>query len=156
MHRQYHSYWQRFDQPDPFDGSANLTDPQSFNRYSYVQNDPVNYVDPSGLDGEALNEGIGEARNALQGGNCRGLFRGRDAVSLLDKYVANGLIEVNSRPRVPDDHTGARGRFESNNVGAATAPATAVLLTPSGVRQSAATITITAMASISLAEPLTA
>ena len=25
--------------------------PQSFNRYSYVQNDPVNFVDPSGLDG---------------------------------------------------------------------------------------------------------
>ena len=27
-----------------------MTDPQSFNRYSYVQNDPVNFVDPSGLD----------------------------------------------------------------------------------------------------------
>ncbi len=26
--------------------------PQSFNRYSYVNNDPVNFVDPSGLDGE--------------------------------------------------------------------------------------------------------
>jgi hypothetical protein len=25
-------------------------DPQSFNRYAYVQNDPVNFVDPSGLD----------------------------------------------------------------------------------------------------------
>jgi hypothetical protein len=39
-----------FDQPDPYDGSYNLTDPQSFNRYAYVQNDPVNFVDPSGLD----------------------------------------------------------------------------------------------------------
>jgi hypothetical protein len=26
-----------------------MTDPQSFNRYAYVQNDPVNFVDPSGL-----------------------------------------------------------------------------------------------------------
>jgi RHS repeat-associated protein len=50
MNRQYHSYWQRFDQPDPFDGSASLTDPQSLNRYAYVQNDPVNFVDPSGLN----------------------------------------------------------------------------------------------------------
>jgi RHS repeat-associated protein len=50
MFRQYHSYWQRFDQPDPYDGSANITDPQSLNRYSYVQNDPVNFVDPSGLN----------------------------------------------------------------------------------------------------------
>lgn len=28
-----------------------MTDPQSFNRYGYVQNDPVNFVDPSGLCG---------------------------------------------------------------------------------------------------------
>jgi len=49
MYRQYHSYWQRFDQPDPYDGSYNMADPQSLNRYSYVQNDPVNFVDPSGL-----------------------------------------------------------------------------------------------------------
>ena len=27
-----------------------MTNPQSFNRYSYVQNDPVNFVDPLGLD----------------------------------------------------------------------------------------------------------
>ncbi len=39
----------RFHQPDPYDGSYNLTDPQSLNRYAYVQNDPVNFVDPSGL-----------------------------------------------------------------------------------------------------------
>jgi RHS repeat-associated protein len=50
MYRQYHSYWQRFDQPDPYDGSYNLTDPQSLNRYAYVQNDPVNFVDPNGLN----------------------------------------------------------------------------------------------------------
>jgi hypothetical protein len=41
---------QRFNQPDPYDGSYNLTDPQSFNRYAYTQNDPVNFVDPSGLN----------------------------------------------------------------------------------------------------------
>ncbi len=52
--RRYNRWWSRFDQPDPFDGSYNLSDPQSFNRYSYVQNDPVNMVDPSGLDGEEV------------------------------------------------------------------------------------------------------
>ena len=50
MRRRYESRWQRFAQPDPYDGSYNLTDPQSFNRYSYVQNDPVNFVDPTGLE----------------------------------------------------------------------------------------------------------
>ena len=49
MFRRYKSNWTRFAQPDPYDGSYNLTDPQSFNRYSYVQNDPVNFVDPTGL-----------------------------------------------------------------------------------------------------------
>jgi len=50
MHRRYNRWHSRFDQPDPYGGSYDITDPQSFNRYSYVQNDPVNFVDPSGLD----------------------------------------------------------------------------------------------------------
>jgi RHS repeat-associated protein len=49
MHRRYQSNWTRFSQPDPYDGSYEATNPQSFNRYSYVQNDPVNFTDPSGL-----------------------------------------------------------------------------------------------------------
>ncbi|MDQ3816860.1 MAG: hypothetical protein M3247_06760 [Thermoproteota archaeon] len=49
MMRRYGSYWSRFSQPDPFDGSYSLTNPQSFNRYSYVGNDPINKTDPSGL-----------------------------------------------------------------------------------------------------------
>src|SRR6202008_3109369 len=52
MFRRYNRWWSRFDQPDPYNGSYDLTNPQSFNRYAYVQNDPVNFVDPSGLDGE--------------------------------------------------------------------------------------------------------
>lgn len=49
MQRRYQGYWHRFNQPDPYRGSYDLSDPQSFNRYSYTQNDPVNFVDPSGL-----------------------------------------------------------------------------------------------------------
>lgn len=37
------------DQPDPYSGSLFLNNPQSFNRYVYVDNDPVNAVDPTGL-----------------------------------------------------------------------------------------------------------
>lgn len=48
--RRYQSRWTRFSQPDPFDGSYDISDPQSFNRYSYVNNDPVNFADPNGLD----------------------------------------------------------------------------------------------------------
>ena len=32
--------------------SGRLRNPQSLNRYSYVGNDPINFVDPSGMDGE--------------------------------------------------------------------------------------------------------
>jgi RHS repeat-associated protein len=49
MHRRYNRWHARFDQPDPYGGSMRIGDPQSFNRYSYVQNDPVNFVDPTGL-----------------------------------------------------------------------------------------------------------
>jgi RHS repeat-associated protein len=49
MMRRYQSNWTRFSQPDPYDGSYDATNPQSFNRYSYVQNDPVNFTDPTGL-----------------------------------------------------------------------------------------------------------
>ena len=48
--RRYNRWWSRFDQPDPYDGSYDLADPQSLNRYSYTRNDPVNFTDPSGLD----------------------------------------------------------------------------------------------------------
>jgi RHS repeat-associated protein len=41
----------RWTSPDPYGGSMRISDPQSMNRYAYVENDPVNSVDPSGLDG---------------------------------------------------------------------------------------------------------
>ena len=45
--RKYESLSGRWTSPDPLGGS--IADPQSFNRYSYVQNDPVNLIDPLGL-----------------------------------------------------------------------------------------------------------
>jgi RHS repeat-associated protein len=47
--RYYSSTFARFTTPDPFGGSASLGNPQSFNRYSYVGGDPVNFNDPEGL-----------------------------------------------------------------------------------------------------------
>jgi RHS repeat-associated protein len=44
----------RFMQPDPLGlGASDLSSPQSLNLYSYVGNDPINAVDPSGLNAEA-------------------------------------------------------------------------------------------------------
>lgn len=49
MHRRYNRWWGRFEQPDPSNGSYDVNNPQSLNRYSYVNNDPVNFTDPTGL-----------------------------------------------------------------------------------------------------------
>jgi RHS repeat-associated protein len=38
----------RFTRPDPYDGSYDQTNPQSFNRYSYALNNPLVFTDPSG------------------------------------------------------------------------------------------------------------
>jgi RHS repeat-associated protein len=48
--RQYSSTPGRWMSPDPYSGSYNMRNPQSFNRYSYVLNNPLAGVDPSGLD----------------------------------------------------------------------------------------------------------
>jgi RHS repeat-associated protein len=50
--RRFEGQWTRFSQPDPSTGSYRMTNPQSFNRYTYASNDPVNRRDPSGLDDE--------------------------------------------------------------------------------------------------------
>jgi RHS repeat-associated protein len=50
VNRTYDSSQSRFTQVDPIGMSAaSLVNPQSFNLYAYVENDPTNFVDPSGL-----------------------------------------------------------------------------------------------------------
>jgi RHS repeat-associated protein len=47
VNRQYSTNTGRFLRPDPVQGS--ITNPQSLNRYSYSNNDPINLSDPLGL-----------------------------------------------------------------------------------------------------------
>jgi RHS repeat-associated protein len=49
VNRQYNQSVGRFNRVDPYQASGYLVDPQSWNRYSYVQNNPVDWVDPDGL-----------------------------------------------------------------------------------------------------------
>jgi RHS repeat-associated protein len=51
-----HTLWRKYDNlagrwttANPYNPSMNVTNPQSFNRYTYVNNDPINSVDPAGL-----------------------------------------------------------------------------------------------------------
>ena len=48
--RYYSSQYGRFLSTDPLAGD--ITDPQTLNKYAYVRNNPIGYVDPSGMDHE--------------------------------------------------------------------------------------------------------
>jgi RHS repeat-associated protein len=47
--RYYAPYQGRFVSPDPGNAGADTTNPQTWNGYSYVGNNPLSYTDPSGL-----------------------------------------------------------------------------------------------------------
>lgn len=49
----------RFTSPDPHNEGAQLFDPQSWNMYSYVGNNPLRYVDPDGQDYHVCIDGQG-------------------------------------------------------------------------------------------------
>jgi RHS repeat-associated protein len=70
--RQYYPSWGRWLSPDPLGGD--VTNPQSFNRYAYVMNNPANFTDPQGLRNCPLGQGgaCGPSGGASIGGGWRG------------------------------------------------------------------------------------
>jgi RHS repeat-associated protein len=50
VNRSYSYNIGRFNQSDPYQASGYLHDPQSWNRYNYTANNPVNRIDPTGLE----------------------------------------------------------------------------------------------------------
>jgi RHS repeat-associated protein len=65
--RFYSSPSGRFTSPDPFSASAVIADPQTFNRYGYCRNNPVNSVDPTGLSAYAAMRSDDERSSSIQG-----------------------------------------------------------------------------------------
>jgi RHS repeat-associated protein len=52
--RNYEAFAGRWTSPDPYRGSMSLLSPHSFNRYAYAHNDPINFLDPTGLNDYGL------------------------------------------------------------------------------------------------------
>jgi RHS repeat-associated protein len=68
--RYYNSTMGRFMSPDQNMGSMHLSNPQSLNRYAYVLNNPLSFVDPDGLDCVYLNSsGTGVSGIGSDGGS---------------------------------------------------------------------------------------
>ena len=68
--RQYNSTQGRWMRPDPYTGSYDPSNPQSFNRYAYLLNNPLSAVDPSGLDGECANVRTGDGVHPMDNSGC--------------------------------------------------------------------------------------
>ena len=67
--RYYTGPLMRFNSPDPGNAGADPTDPQTWNGYSYVRNNPLVLTDPSGeiLDGTAVGGEVGGVFGAVVG-----------------------------------------------------------------------------------------
>ncbi len=62
LNRYYSNVAGRFLTPDPYRGSARRSNPQSWNRYEYAGDDPVNFNDPTGLvNWWQVAKGVGQA-----------------------------------------------------------------------------------------------
>jgi len=96
MNRQYMNALGRSTRPDPVIGKYEL--PQTFNRYAYALNDPVNKIDPSGLDYEICIERYVEET-------------GDDGEPVYTTELECSLLTDSSRPAEPyrPPHTGGGG-----------------------------------------------
>lgn len=79
--RQYTSTAGRWITSDPYSGSYDIENPQSLNRYSYVNNNPLGFVDPTGEAGAGILTGVG-------GGACK-IVQGFKGVPIGDGLYIN-------------------------------------------------------------------
>lgn len=85
--RQYLARCGRFTSPDPMAGD--IADPQSLNRYAYVINDPINLVDPLGLNWlEAIWNWL-----MCKNGDCTGGSGGGGGGAHIGQLIDSGELE---------------------------------------------------------------
>ena len=90
--RYYGSTQGRFTTPDDFLNDTNVSDPQSWNLYTYVRNNPVKYIDPTGrIKTDAHGNVITEARNDNDPGVVR--IDGKDYF-VYREVNASGTVKI--------------------------------------------------------------
>ena len=116
LFRQFSSTQGRFTVPDPYQGSMNLGNPQSLNRYPYVMNNPVGLTDRTGLTPGAttvclLND-KGDNSGHCVGQNDLGMLTGMGAIG-----AGNGLSFLDfgfNNPWLTDDENEALAEADIN------------------------------------------
>jgi RHS repeat-associated protein len=97
VNRQYAQSVGRFSQADPYKASGYMVNPQSWNRYSYVQNDPVNYCDAIGL----FLQGVGPPPPGAPPGSDMGVIGEPNVGQLLGGNESGGGGQVPVQPIPP-------------------------------------------------------
>ena len=93
--RMYQNLHGRFTAVDPLLASGNSANPQTFNRYIYVGNNPINITDPLGLDwysqyNEEKKQTTYEWYEADPEGNWKAVYFGNDVYFRLSSAEQNG------------------------------------------------------------------
>lgn len=115
-----HTLWREYDPlaarwtaPDPYGGSLELANPQTFNRYAYVANDPANKVDPLGLMLSDI--GIVQTDDALAAARMEGAL-----VTVLRRYM-EGQTGTAQRQQRTQRSVSSFGRAPAGSVSASRA-----------------------------------
>lgn len=115
--------------PDPYNGSYDFANPQSFNRYVYVGNDPMSYSDPSGLarfEGGTNGFGLDETMYGMTGSSsdrpCPNREQSCSDFSTVSRWLHSflgflGSLGGNNPPPPPDDgYGGLASRFVTSTL----------------------------------------
>ncbi len=114
--RYYDSSHGRFTSIDPLTSSANIKDPQSFNRYSYVSNSPYKFTDPLGLMPYDASNGWASASNGFWGSDFSATARetGRDIINatqlMFDQQIESRLKDISDTHRA--NRLAAQGQMQ--------------------------------------------
>jgi RHS repeat-associated protein len=103
--REYDATAGRWPTPDPAGlAAAEPSDPQSWNRYAYVRNRPLNTVDPTGLTGQcgALNydAGTAECGGGSSDGDLALMGLWADSIATMEAFATRGVVNVMTGPPV--------------------------------------------------------
>src|SRR5438876_3286255 len=105
--RFYGSTQGRFTSPDPFSASAVIADPQTFNRYAYCRNNPVNSVDPGGTVSHP-------PINISANGHISSAFSSPEADAIIAEDEGRYEAQVQAAFRGLQDHTSVTVRITTD------------------------------------------